>query len=289
LSQKNEIRKIRNDFPGWFAYLSQMPVSIPFALKSIDQNSFAKLDFEVMRHAFECQNDLGQLCEEGIYQQDLRHRLTCSGIPAFTEVPITVTHRDFTKTYWLDLAIDNSAIYELKTASALIGDHEAQLLNYLFLCGSHHGKLINFRRSKVEARFVNAPASYADRSNLLINADRWSARDQTDEKFLNTIFELTKNWGWGLDLALYAEALIHFAGGELAVAQRLPLKRGGVALGNQLFHLLSDDTAFRLTALNDRFDAHEKQLVSLLKLSPLRRMHWINMARGRVSIVSLEN
>jgi hypothetical protein len=36
-------------------------------LDAIDQENFAKLDYQAMRHAFESQNELGRLCEEVIY------------------------------------------------------------------------------------------------------------------------------------------------------------------------------------------------------------------------------
>src|SRR6266850_420795 len=68
-------------------------------------------------------------------QNDLAARLRAAGLPVRTEVPITVTCRDFAKTYFLDLVVADTAIYELKTALGLIGEHEAQLLNYLLLRG----------------------------------------------------------------------------------------------------------------------------------------------------------
>jgi len=112
-----------------------MPITSPLASSPIRQEEFAQLDYLVMRHAFECQNQLGRLCDELIYQNDLAARLLATGLPVRTEVPITVTCRDFRKAYSLDLVVADAGIYELKTALTLIGEHEAQLLNYLFLRG----------------------------------------------------------------------------------------------------------------------------------------------------------
>lgn len=131
-----------------------MPITSPISLTQISQDEFAELDYCVMRYAFECQNRLGRLCDEVIYQNDLASRLRSGGLSALTEVAVRVTHRDFVKKYMLDLVIANAGIYELKTALALVGAHEAQLLNYLFLCGAHHGKLINFRPARVESRLL---------------------------------------------------------------------------------------------------------------------------------------
>ncbi len=82
-------------------------------------------------------------------------------------------------------------------------------------------------------------------------------------------------------------SFIHFAGGEGRVVQLLPLARGEVPLGNQCFHLLNPETAFRVTALTEGATDYEHHLRSLLRLSPLRTMQWVNLARQRVQLVSL--
>src|SRR5437763_13345647 len=120
-----------------------MPITSPVPSNPITQQEFAQLDYIGMRHAFECQNQLGRLCDELIYQNDLAARLRAAGLPVRNEVPITVTCRDFTKAYSLDLVVADAGVYELKAALGLIGEHEAQLLNYLFLREANHGKLIN--------------------------------------------------------------------------------------------------------------------------------------------------
>ena len=74
-----------------------MPIASPLSSNPIEQEEFAQLDYVVMRHAFECQNQLGRLCDELIYQNDLAARLQAAGLPVRTEVPITVTCRDFRK------------------------------------------------------------------------------------------------------------------------------------------------------------------------------------------------
>ena len=67
-----------------------------------------------MRNAFQSQNHLGRLCDEVIYNNDLAARLRARGLRVETEVPVTVSHRAFSKRYRLDLVVDNAAIYELK-------------------------------------------------------------------------------------------------------------------------------------------------------------------------------
>lgn len=256
-------------------------------MRLIDQDEFAQLDYRVMRMAFECQNQLGRLCEESVYQHDLAARLAAEGIATATEVPLTVAHRTFSKTYSLDLVVADAGIYELKTAAGLVGAHEAQLLNYLFLCGAHHGKLVNFRPSQVESSFVNAAIPPSERSQFTVESDAWQERDGTDRVFRESLLGLLADWGCRLDLALYTEALVHCAGGEEQVVRRVPLARGEVGLGTQSFQLINAETAFRVTGLTDGLADHERQLRALLRLSPLRTLHWINLARQHVRLVSL--
>ncbi len=264
-----------------------MPITSPLPSSHTTQEEFAQLDYLVMRHAFESQNQLGRLCDELIYQNDLAARLRAAGLPVQTEVPIAVTCRDFAKTYSLDLVVADAGIYELKTALGLIGEHEAQLLNYLFLRGANHGKLINFRPAQVESRFINTTLRHQERRQFEIQTRGWPEHDQADQILRENLVAMLQDWGCWLDVALYTEALVHFAGGETQVVQLLPLVRGQVSLGKQHFNLLNVETAFRVTALTTGAEEYERHLRSLLFLSPLRAIQWINLARNRVQLVSL--
>ncbi|MBC8095589.1 MAG: GxxExxY protein [Akkermansiaceae bacterium] len=264
-----------------------MPITSPHDLRPIGQEEFAELDYRVMRIAFECQNELGRLCEESIYQNDLVARLKAAGLAAATEVGVTVTHGDFAKTYLIDLIVANAGIYELKTAHALAGPHEAQLLNYLFLCGAHHGKLINFRPAQVESRFANTTLTQTERRQFAVDMKAWREHDQTDRFFRENLLGLLDDWGGWLDLELYTEALIHFYGGEDQVVHRLPLTRGQTGLGGQCFHLLNPETAFRVTALTQSASQYEHHLRAMLRLSPLRTLQWVNLGRHKIQLVSL--
>jgi len=264
-----------------------MPITSPITLSSIHQEEFARLDYDVMRHAFECQSQLGPLCDEVIYQNDLAARLEAAGLPVRKEFPVTVTHRDFAKTYSLDLVVADAGIYELKTARALAGEHQAQLLNYLFLCGAHHGKLINFGSAMVQSRFVNTSLVQTERRQFDIEMNRWLEPDQTDQAFRESLVGLLKDWGCWLDLALYTEALVHFAGGEGQVVQRVPLSRNGRCLGTQRWQLLNPETAFWITGLTAGTVDYEHHLRALLRLTPLRAIQWVNLARRRIQMATL--
>jgi hypothetical protein len=82
--------------------------------------------------------------------------------------------------------------------------------------------------------------------------------------------------------------LIHFLGGEQSVSQMVPLRRDGLPLGNQRMHLLTPEIAFRLTAFNTGLADYECHLRSLLRHSPLKALHWINMDHHNIQFVTLE-
>ena len=238
-----------------------MPISCPIQVRPISQAEFKKLDYEVMRHAFASQNDLGRLCDEAIYQADLALRLEGAGLgPVRTEVLVTVFHGDFRKTYFIDVLLIDAAPYELKTVSALNTDHQKQLLHYLFLLGVQHGKLLNFRPPTVEHRFVNTTLTHESRHQFTIEDGRWHAVNERSALLREVLEALLKDWGAFLELSLYLEALTFFLGGEATVLRALPIMRDGHSLGEQRVHLLTPESGFRLTAMTEDAAAYEAQL-----------------------------
>jgi len=115
----------------------------------------------------------------------------------------------------------------------------------------------------------------------------WQERDRTDQVFRESLIGLLQDWGGWLDLALYTEALIHFAGGEDRVVQRVPLTRVGIRLGTQRWFLLNPETAFWVTGLTEGTADYEQHLRALLGLTSLHTVQWVNLARQQVRLVSL--
>ena len=56
--------------------------------------------------------------------------------------------------YFADLIVEGKLIVELKAASALAGEHYAQVLNYLKTTGYDKALLINFGSYRFESRTV---------------------------------------------------------------------------------------------------------------------------------------
>ncbi|MGH7971854.1 MAG: GxxExxY protein [Limisphaerales bacterium] len=267
-----------------------MPVSCPVQLRSLSEEEFHELDYAVMRHVFACHNDLGRFCDEEIYQSDIALRLRSAGFNGLgTEVPFTVSFKDFSKTYYLDLAVESSVLYELKAAGALVGEHEAQLLNYLFLLGLHHGKLLNFRTASVQRRFVSTRLTPEQRRKFTVDDSRWQSVTSACERLLQVLLELMRDWGMYLQLELYQEALTWFLGGEATVVRRVGLAREGSHLGNQRVLVHGPEVAFKLSAVTVNQSQIEAHLRRFLSLTQLRALQWINFNHGVIELVTLRN
>jgi GxxExxY protein len=264
-----------------------MPIHCPISIARLDADAFAAVDYRLMGHAFASHNELGRLCDEGAYEADLKARLVADGFRSVeTQVPLTVTHQSFSKTYRLDLVAE-SALYDLKAATALSGEFDAQMLNYILLLGLGRGKLLNFRPGKVEGRLLATSLTQAERRPFTTATERWQELTPACTKLRQTLCELLSDWGAFLDLALYQEAVTHFLGGPAFVEQRVNLSRDGLALGNQRLSLHASDVAFRLTAFTQQHDPVESHLRRLLRLTGLRAMQWINLNHARIEFTTL--
>ncbi|MGH7992418.1 MAG: GxxExxY protein [Limisphaerales bacterium] len=261
----------------------------PIPLKRLARPAFDALSRKVMAHVFASQNELGRLCDEAVYQRDIALRLQIAGLgPVVMEAPLSISLRDFTRIYRLDLVVQEAFIVELKTAATLINEHYSQLLNYLLIVNLPHGKLINLRPASVEYRTVNAVVSALERRRYHLVTERWKPQTPRCGLLLEILTELVTAWGAFLDCHLYEEALIHFLGGENSVLQKVPLQRGGSSLGVQTVPLVTDSVAFRLTALApETSDNYEPQLRRFLALTPLAALHWVNLHHHEIQLTTI--
>ena len=103
------------------------------------------------------------------------------------------------------------------------------------------------------------------------------------------LLEMLRDWGVGLDLHLYEDALTHFLGGRERVMSDIDIVLDGRRVGRQRVRLSGPGTAFRITALGDdgmpRFEDHARRF---LQHTQLTAIHWINLARDHVTFRTLE-
>lgn len=264
-----------------------MPIHCPITVASLSADEFEAVDYRVMGHAYISQNERGRLCDECAYEADLKARLLADGFRSVqTQVPITVTHRDFTKTYRLDLVADN-ALYELKTDANLIADHEAQLFNYMFLLGVERGKLLNFAAPKVQGKIIATNLTLNQRRLFTIAAERWFALTPSCTTLKQIVCDMMQDWGAFLRVSLYQEALVHIFGGSGNIERRVRLNRCGVDLGTQTMLLHAPGVAFWLTAVTDGQHYVESHLRRLMALTNLEGIQWINLNHARIEFATI--
>lgn len=188
-----------------------MPIECKFSVAPLSQDDFHAVDKTVMKHAFEIQNELGRLCDELIYKNELAYRCQQDGLSIQTEAMICVTHGTFNKPYYLDMLINSGGVYELKATHGLHTNHSNQLINYLLLATLHHGKLINFRPPSVQYRFVSTKLTPALRHKFIIDDSEWNKSAALAHWLRQTVSDLLCDWGAFLDIDLYRNAIHHFA------------------------------------------------------------------------------
>lgn len=83
---------------------------------------------------------------EGVYQECLEIEFNYLRIPTIHKPQLSLSYRDqiLQQTYTPDFICFGKIILEIKTASKLIDEHRAQILNYLNATGFQLGLLVNF-------------------------------------------------------------------------------------------------------------------------------------------------
>jgi len=257
-------------------------------IHKISEKQFHEIDYQITGLAFQVHNDLGHLYNEKIYQHELANRCHKAGFNNVQmEVPIVVSHKDFTKKYYVDLLIDNSVIYELKAANSLTSSHEKQIINYLMLLELHHGQLINFKTMSIKKRFISTSIDKTDRYNFDINYTYWLDLDSDAIWFKKMMNDLIKDWGVFLDLNLFYDAICYFRGGVEKVINNLIVVNEGIKLGEQKVHLLNSKTAFKITAISRDFKYYEEHMKRFLHYVDLEAIQWVNFNKRKITFKTI--
>lgn len=262
---------------------SIMPILRSTVTQRISQEEFKSLANHVMNHVFAVRNEFGGFFEEMIYKKELAQRI--DGVTL--EVPTTLTHGSFSKTYFSDMLVNSSGLFEFKLADALHPRHRGQTLNYLLLHELAHGKVINLRPDSVEHEFVNCPELLSDLKEPNIIANRWNRQVPGADTFRDLIMSLIADWGAGLDTALYEDAITHLLGGELAVVQAVPVIGKYGEVGQQRMRLIAPDVAFKITGLLDRLGDFEGHARKVIQHTTLQAVHWVNITQKTLTFTTL--
>lgn len=241
-----------------------------------------------MGAAFKIHNKLGRLLDESAYQEALRQNTEKQYPACFREVELEVRHKSFTKKYYLDLLIDNGAIYEIKTTNTILPTHESQLLNYLLMCGLQHGKIINFRESSVTSRYVSTTLLPKDRKNFTVVTDQWLSHSDHCSHIPTIIEDLLEDLGTHLEVSLYREALHHLISTSEDLMNPVEIILNSTPIGHQKHYLLNETTALHISSLKSGFDTYKNHLLRILKNTRLQTIQWINFGGKIINCTTLQ-
>lgn len=264
-----------------------MPIIPSIPVTPISQEAFGKMAFELMHHVFAIHNEFGRLFDELIYKRELARRL--DGLEL--EVSVDAIHHTFRKTYFADVIAVGSGLFEFKAVDALHARHRAQTTNYLLLFGLHHGKLINMRPESVEHEFVNVLGKLNDMRNPATVESNYDLDSPGAGQLKEILLMLIHDWGAGLELALYEEAILHFLDREANVFTNVPITGTGGELAPQPMRLLTPEAALKLTAFSAssggqiQFRTHAERLLSH---TPLRCIQWVNIHSHEVTFTTIQ-
>lgn len=259
-----------------------MPIKVPEGLRRLSYEEFATAAYKVMEVAFSVHREFGRLFDEPVYQHQVASQL-CG---ARVEVPIEVSHQGFRKTYYLDLIWAEGALFEFKAVEELVDRHRAQVLNYLMLADLEHGKLVNMRPRAVEHEFVNVAMPREERLRFGVDHSDFAEDGQSRVPLRDLTVSILRDWGVGLDIELYEEALTYFLGGASAVIQSTDVRIGG-RCWPQKIKMAAPGSGLKITALGNGKNQYEQQLRKFLAHSSLDRIQWINIGRSNVNFKTL--
>jgi len=128
----------------------------------IDKFKHSSLTETIICCFYTVYNTLGYGFLEKVYENALTLELQTRDLPVVNQKPIKVYYGDVVVgEYFADLVVDNRVIVEIKAASAIANEHEAQLLNYLKATELEVGLLLNFGpKAEVRRKAFENPSKY---------------------------------------------------------------------------------------------------------------------------------
>ena len=114
----------------------------------------------LMRIAIQLHNEVGRGFKEKVYQDAFEVLLKENKIPYEREKHISmIFHGEkLEHDFFYDFLCYGKIGVELKALNELLGEHESQIINYLYVSEQQLGLLLNFGRDKLEYKwFPNRP------------------------------------------------------------------------------------------------------------------------------------
>ena len=265
-----------------------MPIIVNSEIRVFSELEFHKLAEKVIGVVFDVHNDFGRLMEEDVYKRAILARCSAQGIaPGKREVEIQVTHKDFRKSYFMDLLFALGLMVEAKTVEQINNSHHAQTLHYLLLAGMHHGLLINLRPGKVEKQFVSTTLDLEQRRLYHVDDSQWKRFNASGDRMRELLSAILDDWGAFLQVSLYRDAIIHFFGGADTALQRIPIFDNQNEVGQHEVCLIAEDTCLAMTALNSGAETMQDHLQRFLSHTKLACLQWVNFNQHEIELQTI--
>ena len=124
---------------------------------------YSELTGKILGCCFEVMKELGPGFLERVYKNALLMAMRQKGLQVEVERSYNVIFRGkIISRYLADLFVNDTVIVELKCCENLIGEHQAQLFNYLKVSGLPVGLLVNFRRRKLDWKRLQSNEDSSD-------------------------------------------------------------------------------------------------------------------------------
>ena len=124
---------------------------------------YSELTGKILGCCFEVMKELGPGFLERVYKNALLMAMRQKGLQVEVERSYNVIFRGkIIDRYLADLVVNDTVIVELKCCENLIGEHQAQLFNYLKVSGLPVGLLVNFRRRKLDWKRLQSNEDSSD-------------------------------------------------------------------------------------------------------------------------------
>ncbi len=256
-----------------------------FSGRDKEKDRFHKLDYQVMKHAFEMHNRMGNCHDEVTCQNELLHLLTQNGIQAQKEVSLLIEFRSFRKTYYQDLLIEGEHIYELKVLLCLTNQCRSQIINYQLIQEKTYGKLINSGPSSVEHEFSTSTLTRTDRQDISVDCSGWNGEYDFGKSFFTLAIDLFSDWGSRLDPSLYSEALMSLL--PNGCEKRIDVLSDKRTVGSKLVRLAETGIAFKITT-SKKPNPLEIQFQKFINHTNLQALLWVNLNKNRITFRALK-
>lgn len=122
---------------------------------------YSDISENIIGCCFEIMKELGPGFLENVYKNALFIAIKEKGLTVVTEQSFEIVFRNRKiGKYIADLIVENLIVVELKCCSALLPEHQAQLINYLKVSQMPVGLLVNFGHQKLEYKRLHHPDEF---------------------------------------------------------------------------------------------------------------------------------